>query len=166
MSIVSLRVSREEETAFSRTLMKGIAHFQKRVASLENGSNTLSGEDAFQLYDTYGFPLDLTQARPPAPSCSTCLPACLLLLVASHCIASVLLSCSPEVDLVTLRLQLMAEEAKLQVDSAGFERCMQQQKEQSRKARKVGAGGALKFEAEATAYLATNSVPRTDDRPK
>ena len=71
-----------------------------------------------------------------------------------------------EVDLVTLRLQLMAEEAKLQVDSAGFERCMQQQKEQSRKARKVGAGGALKFEAEATAYLANNSVPRTDDKPK
>lgn len=51
---------REEETAFSKTLDKGIELFQKRVRAL-NGCKTLSGEDAFQLYDTFGFPLDLTQ---------------------------------------------------------------------------------------------------------
>jgi len=51
---------REEETAFSRTLLKGIGHFKKRVKAL-NGGKVLSGEDAFQLYDTFGFPLDLTQ---------------------------------------------------------------------------------------------------------
>ena len=89
-SIVSTRVSREEETAFSRTLMKGIAHFQKRIASLENGSNTLSGEDAFQLYDTYGFPLDLTQASPrlqhalAGSHLAQNMQACLLLLAASQ----------------------------------------------------------------------------------
>lgn len=60
----------------------------------------------------------------------------------------------------------MAEEAGLQVDTAGFERSMGQQKEQSRRARKTGAAGALKFEAEATAYLANHSVPRTNDKPK
>ena len=56
---------REEETAFSKTLDKGIELFQKRVLAL-NGCKTLSGEDAFQLYDTFGFPPDLTQV-PDSP---------------------------------------------------------------------------------------------------
>ena len=60
----------------------------------------------------------------------------------------------------------MAEEAKLEVDVAGFNRCMEHQKEQGRKARKAGAGGKLKFEAEATAHLASSGVATTDDRPK
>jgi len=61
MSKLSLQSRcREEETAFSKTLVKGIGHFKKRVKAL-NGSKVLSGEDAFQLYDTFGFPLDLTQ---------------------------------------------------------------------------------------------------------
>lgn len=51
---------REEETAFSKTLDKGIELFEKRIRALDGGK-TLSGEDAFQLYDTFGFPLDLTQ---------------------------------------------------------------------------------------------------------
>ena len=53
---------REEEAAFSRTLLKGIALFKKFTSNLQ-GTKTLSGEDAFQLYDTYGFPLDLTEVR-------------------------------------------------------------------------------------------------------
>ena len=63
-------------------------------------------------------------------------------------------------------MQLMAEEAKLEVDVAGFNRCMEHQKEQGRKARKAGAGGKLKFEAEATAHLASSGVATTDDKPK
>ncbi|HEY0067401.1 MAG TPA: alanine--tRNA ligase, partial [Flavisolibacter sp.] len=52
------RVIREEEEAFLRTLEKGL----KRIEDLFNASKgTLSGRDAFELYDTYGFPFDLTR---------------------------------------------------------------------------------------------------------
>lgn len=54
------RHCREEEEAFSKTLQKGIALFEKQARGLKKG-DILSGEIAFQLYDTYGFPLDLTQ---------------------------------------------------------------------------------------------------------
>ena len=47
-----------EEEAFNRTLDKGILLFEKIVA---HSSAKISGEDAFLLYDTYGFPLDLTE---------------------------------------------------------------------------------------------------------
>lgn len=51
-----------EEQSFHRTLEKGMVLFEAQVAKLaENGSATLSGDDAFLLADTYGFPLDLTQ---------------------------------------------------------------------------------------------------------
>ena len=60
----------------------------------------------------------------------------------------------------------MAEERHLEVDLAGFERCMQEQKERGRKARKTGGGDKLKFEAEATSHLANSGVARTDDQPK
>ena len=63
-------------------------------------------------------------------------------------------------------LQLMAEEAGLQVDKDGFARKMAEQKDMSRKGRKAGGGGALKFEAEATAHLANSGVAHTDDKPK
>jgi alanyl-tRNA synthetase len=46
--------------SFSRTLLKGIERF-KKAASLAKGGK-LSGKDAFELWDTYGFPSDLTQA--------------------------------------------------------------------------------------------------------
>ncbi|MCA9278570.1 MAG: alanine--tRNA ligase [Phycisphaeraceae bacterium] len=53
-----IHIVREEEESFGRTLDKGIKHFDSIV-----GSNTtkVAGDDAFMLYDTYGFPLDLTQ---------------------------------------------------------------------------------------------------------
>jgi alanyl-tRNA synthetase len=51
------KVIREEESAFLRTLDAGIHRFN--ALSVNNG--VISGRDAFELYDTYGFPFDLTQ---------------------------------------------------------------------------------------------------------
>ncbi|GJD31367.1 Alanine--tRNA ligase [Methylobacterium adhaesivum] len=51
---------RLEETRFRRTLERGLAILDAETRDLGRGQN-LSGETAFTLYDTYGFPLDLTQ---------------------------------------------------------------------------------------------------------
>ncbi|XP_021735180.1 alanine--tRNA ligase-like [Chenopodium quinoa] len=48
-----------EETSFGKTLLKGIEKFKK--AAQEVDGKTLTGQDAFLLWDSYGFPLDLTQ---------------------------------------------------------------------------------------------------------
>ncbi|MEM6557178.1 MAG: alanine--tRNA ligase, partial [Pseudomonadota bacterium] len=50
----------QEESRFQRTLGRGLALLDEASASLKEGE-TLPGETAFKLYDTYGFPLDLTQ---------------------------------------------------------------------------------------------------------
>ncbi len=50
---------RIEEEQFLRTLESGIKRLEAMLASLAPG-DTLSGQEAFTLYDTYGFPLDLT----------------------------------------------------------------------------------------------------------
>ncbi|MDK9701367.1 MAG: alanine--tRNA ligase, partial [bacterium] len=55
-----IRVIRAEEQNFSRTLDNGIERFESEAAKLQTG-DILAGEIAWQLYDTYGFPLDLTQ---------------------------------------------------------------------------------------------------------
>ena len=47
-----------EEEQFARTLERGLALLEDELAKVAN--NQLSGEVAFKLYDTYGFPLDLT----------------------------------------------------------------------------------------------------------
>lgn len=52
-------VIQEEEESFGRTLIKGIEKFETAVRHVQG--NTLSGEEAFVLWDTFGFPLDLTQ---------------------------------------------------------------------------------------------------------
>jgi alanyl-tRNA synthetase len=52
------KVIKEEETAFFRTLEKGIQKFQDYINS---NPNKIEGQFAFELYDTYGFPVDLTQ---------------------------------------------------------------------------------------------------------
>ena len=49
-----------EETRFRETLSRGLGFLESAVKNLAKGS-TLPGEMAFKLYDTYGFPLDLTQ---------------------------------------------------------------------------------------------------------
>jgi len=63
------KVVKEEEEAFLRTLDKGLKKMDEIMASLRGGSTsstttttstTISGAAAFELYDTYGFPKDLT----------------------------------------------------------------------------------------------------------
>ncbi|MFQ5446228.1 MAG: alanine--tRNA ligase, partial [Saprospiraceae bacterium] len=78
------KIIQGEERAFLNTLENGL----KRFADLNISDNIIAGDDAFELYDTYGFPIDLTR--------------------------------------------LMAGEKGWQVDEAGFEKAMQQQKERAR----------------------------------
>jgi alanyl-tRNA synthetase len=73
------RVIRSEEESFGRTLDRGLQIFNKAAAA-----GAIGGATAFELYDTYGFPLDMTQ--------------------------------------------LLATERGLQVDHAGFERLMEEQR--------------------------------------
>ena len=55
-------VIESEEASFGRTLDRGIEIFAAAAErASESPQKTISGDDAFQLYDTYGFPLDLTQ---------------------------------------------------------------------------------------------------------
>ena len=56
-SLIS-KVIKEEEQAFLRTLSNGILKFEKYTESLANKS--IDGNFAFELFDTYGFPIDLT----------------------------------------------------------------------------------------------------------
>jgi alanyl-tRNA synthetase len=86
-------VIESEEASFGRTLDRGLEIFTDAAdKSLKSKNKTISGEDAFQLYDTYGFPVDLTQ--------------------------------------------LMAQERGLKVDTAGFDKLMEQQRSRARAAQK------------------------------
>jgi alanyl-tRNA synthetase len=88
------KIVRGEEESFLITLERGLEKFENIRRGLEkSGKTMISGADAFQLYDTFGFPLDLTE--------------------------------------------LLARENGLQVDTAGFDKNMQEQKQRSRDARKV-----------------------------
>lgn len=53
---IVLDVLRDEKERFSKTLVKGLREFEKVV----NNSKLIDGESAFHLYDTYGFPIELT----------------------------------------------------------------------------------------------------------
>ena len=89
------KVIHEEEEGFLRTLEKGLKLIGLKVDELNGKVPVLDGRTAFELYDTYGFPIDLTR--------------------------------------------LIASENNLQIDEAGFETEMQQQKNRSRAATAVDA---------------------------
>ena len=56
------KVIKEEEDSFLRTLDKGIGMLDKAMEEMRSkGEKELNGEQAFRLFDTYGFPLDLTE---------------------------------------------------------------------------------------------------------
>lgn len=55
---IVLEVLRNEKTKFNRTLEKGLKEFEKMINNLEG--NILNKDLAFKLYDTYGFPIELT----------------------------------------------------------------------------------------------------------
>lgn len=88
------KVIAEEETSFLKTLDIGINKFETYCKNEVNNS-IISGNIAFELFDTFGFPIDLTQ--------------------------------------------LMAKEKGLIVDMEGFYKCMNEQKERSRKAANIEA---------------------------
>ena len=90
-----------EEERFAETLDAGMKIFDEIVAGLD-GATTIAGVDAFRLYDTYGFPVDLTAD--------------------------------------------IARERALDVDMAGFEAAMEQQRETARAAGKFGGGVSLPAE--------------------
>ncbi|RAU83237.1 alanine--tRNA ligase [Pontibacter arcticus] len=54
------RVIEEEENAFLRTLENGLKRLDALEAKFKENNNTIDGKTAFELYDTFGFPLDLT----------------------------------------------------------------------------------------------------------
>ena len=113
----------EEEESFGRTLLKGVEQFKKIAAKAkEEGRDTVSGAEAFLLWESFGFPVDL--------------------------------------------VEIMCEENAMKCDNAGFEEAFKEAQEKSRAAGKKGGGRALLFEAEATAWLANNDVPLTDDSHK
>ena len=93
------RVLLQEEERFAETLEQGMRMLEESIASLSG--TQIAGEVAFKLYDTYGFPIDLTAD--------------------------------------------VARERGLSVDMDGFERAMQQQREQAR--------GASRFHAQDTEKL-------------
>ena len=56
------KVLTEEENKFNKTIDQGLAMLAEMEEEMEKaGTKTLSGENAFKLYDTYGFPMDLTK---------------------------------------------------------------------------------------------------------
>src|SRR4029079_19541923 len=56
-----LKTTRVEEQAFLATIEGGLSRFEQLAPAAATDKGTISGEDAFKLYDTFGFPIDLTE---------------------------------------------------------------------------------------------------------
>ncbi len=56
-----LRIIETEEGRFYNTIDQGLAILKEYIEEAKTKDSVLSGEDAFKLYDTYGFPIDLTE---------------------------------------------------------------------------------------------------------
>jgi alanyl-tRNA synthetase len=55
------KILREEEAEFFKTIERGLAHFSKAAEQAQTGLKRISGQSAFDLHSTYGFPIDLTE---------------------------------------------------------------------------------------------------------
>ena len=89
-----LKVLAQEEEKFAKTIDQGLAILEDMEKEMiASGSKVLSGDNAFKLYDTYGFPIDLTKE--------------------------------------------ILEEKNITIDEDGFIKCMNEQREKARKARKT-----------------------------
>ena len=92
-----MKVMQEEESSFLRTLENGIRLLQGVIdEAKQKGETQIAGDKAFTLFDTFGFPLDLTE--------------------------------------------LICREQGMEVDEAGFDKCMQEQKNRARNAAEVHLG--------------------------
>jgi len=56
-----LTVIQQEEEKFEKTLVRGLKEFEKIILRTDQKSKIIAGEDAFHLYETFGFPLELTE---------------------------------------------------------------------------------------------------------
>src|SRR4051812_33720157 len=56
-----LQTTRVEEQSFLATIEGGLARFEQLAPASTTDKGTISGDDAFRLYDTFGFPIDLTE---------------------------------------------------------------------------------------------------------
>ena len=116
-------IIKKEEERFDATIDNGLVVLNQYIKDAKENKNTsLSGDEAFKLHDTYGFPLDLTIE--------------------------------------------IAEENGLSVDTDGFNKAMQKQKDEARNARKDGsswdAEDSYSFEnAKATEFLGYSELTST-----
>ncbi|MGZ2415881.1 alanyl-tRNA synthetase [Staphylococcus caledonicus] len=55
------RVIKSEEERFHETLQEGLTILNNLIAKAKESNNEINGSDAFKLYDTYGFPIELTE---------------------------------------------------------------------------------------------------------
>ncbi len=104
-------VLKQEEERFAETLEHGMSVLE---AAMQSEDRMLDGETVFRLYDTYGFPLDLTAD--------------------------------------------IARERGFNVDFAGFEAAMQQQRERARAASKFTMGKGLEFKGEPTEFVGYDTL--------
>lgn len=114
----------EEEISFAKTLDRGEKLFEQyAIIASKTPEQTLSGKDVWRLYDTYGFPVDLTR--------------------------------------------LMAEEAGLNIDEAGFEKAKEESREISKASGSKGGANLVKLDVHALSELESNDkVPKSDDKYK